>query len=137
MIERRENEDVDRLIQTIRTHIIGQDRVIQTPFGERRITYADYTASGRSLKFIEEFILKQVLPLYANTHTEASGTGQQTTLLREEARDIIGEAVGATEEDVVICFGVLGVLFDCVTIDYFDGFVDAGWCCIACIETCG
>ena len=43
------------------------------PFGTRRVTYADYTASGRSLSFIEDYLREAVLPLYANTHTESSG----------------------------------------------------------------
>ena len=51
----------------------------------------DYTASGRSLGFIEDFIRREVLPLYANTHTETSGTGLQTTRFREDARQIIAK----------------------------------------------
>ena len=57
------------------------------------MTYADYTASGRSLSFIEDFIRDAVLPLYANTHTESSGTGLQTTRFREEARRLVLEGV--------------------------------------------
>ena len=56
------------------------------PFGLRRVTYADYTASGRSLAPIEDYIRDAVLPLYANTHSESSGTGLQTTRFREDAR---------------------------------------------------
>ena len=75
------------------------------PFGERRVTYADYTASGRSLSFIEQFVRDEVLPRYANTHTESSGTGLQTTRLREDARSIIHRAVGGTDDTVVIFAG--------------------------------
>ena len=77
------------LLALIRDSVIGEDHVMETPYGARRVTYADYTASGRALTFIEDFIRDQVLPSYANTHTESSGTGLQTTRLREEARAII------------------------------------------------
>ena len=95
----------EKLIETIRASIVGDDTVIESPFGERRVTYADYTASGRSLSFIEAFIQDEVMPMYANTHTESSGTGLQTTRFREDARQIIHDAVGGEDEDVVIFCG--------------------------------
>ncbi|HSD89777.1 MAG TPA: aminotransferase class V-fold PLP-dependent enzyme [Kofleriaceae bacterium] len=94
-----------RLIETIRASIIGDDHALEGPYGPRRVTYADYTASGRSITFIEEFIREQVMPLYANTHTETSGTGRQTTQFRHDAREIIHRAVGGGPDDLVIFCG--------------------------------
>jgi len=54
-------KDTLKLIENIRTGIIGDDRAVEGPFGVRRVTYADYTASGRSLDFIEDFIREEVM----------------------------------------------------------------------------
>jgi selenocysteine lyase/cysteine desulfurase len=93
------------LVERIRKGIIGEGELMDGPFGPRRVTYADYTASGRALDFIEDFIRDAVLPRYANTHTESSGTGLQTGRLREEARRVIRDAVGGTDDDLVIFCG--------------------------------
>ena len=60
---------------------------------------------ARALSFIEDFVRDEVLPRYANTHTESSGTGLQTTRLREDARQIIRDAVGGDDQTVVIFTG--------------------------------
>jgi selenocysteine lyase/cysteine desulfurase len=93
------------LLERVRRGVIGEGELMDGPFGPRRVTYADYTASGRSLDFIEDFIRDAVLPRYANTHTESSGTGLQTGRLREDARRVIRDAVGGTEDDLVIFCG--------------------------------
>lgn len=93
------------IIETIRDSVIGTQHAVPGPFGPRRVTYADYTASGRSLSFIEDYIHDVVLPLYANTHTESSGTGLQTSKFREDARAIIRECVNANDDHAVVFVG--------------------------------
>ena len=99
------NPPKDELICHIRDAIIGSSETMVGPFGSRPMVYADYTASGRALSFVEKYISELVLPLYANTHTESSGTGLQTTKFREEARSVIADAVGATDEHAVLFCG--------------------------------
>lgn len=101
----REESGAGALLRTVREAVIGEDHVMVTPYGRRRVTYADYTASGRGLSFLEDFVRDEILVSYANTHTESSGTGLQTTRLREEAREIIRTSVGGDEDSVVLFTG--------------------------------
>jgi len=96
---------MDNLISKIRRGVIGHGQPITTPFGQKPLIYADYTASGRSLHFIEDYIREQVLPYYANTHTDASFTGAHTTELRESAREMVRRAVNGDARDKVIFCG--------------------------------
>jgi len=93
------------LLERVRDAVIGDGHMLDGPFGLRPVVYADYTASGRSLTFLEDFIRERVLPTYANTHTESSGTGLQTTSLREDARRIVRDAIGGDDNTVVVFCG--------------------------------
>ncbi|XP_041473906.1 uncharacterized protein LOC121422784 [Lytechinus variegatus] len=99
----RKNENV--FLKYIRDNVIGHDSTFSGPFGPRKVTYSDYTASGKSLGFIEDYIRANVLPTYGNTHTTTSVTSLQSTLFRHEARDIVRNAVNASEHDAVIFTG--------------------------------
>lgn len=90
--------------QNISKSFIGSCHSVSTPFGTKPMVYADSTASGRSLSFIESYIQKSVLPTYANTHTESSATGRQTTSFREEARNFIHTALNAPKSDYAVVF---------------------------------
>ncbi|MFC4427341.1 aminotransferase class V-fold PLP-dependent enzyme [Deinococcus navajonensis] len=82
---------------SLRADLIGGDVVIRTPFGERRVTYADYVASGRALRSVEERVQSLALPLYANTHTEDSATGAHSTHLTHQAQAYIKAQLGGND----------------------------------------
>ena len=82
----------------IRQNEVGRRAWLDTPFGRRLVTYADLTATGRYLHFVEAW-LRRVRPFYANSHTAISSTGRVMTELREEARRVIKRAVNAGPHD--------------------------------------
>lgn len=85
--------------------IIGDGVMIPGPAGAVPLVYADYVASGRAMQQVEEFIATQVLPYYANSHTEASFCGSYMTRLRHEARAEIARITQAGPEDTVVFAG--------------------------------
>ena len=48
------------------------------------------------------FPFQEILPYYGNTHTTSTVTSLQSTLFRHEARDVVRNAVHASEHDAVI-----------------------------------
>ncbi|KAG6546147.1 hypothetical protein Mapa_012181 [Marchantia paleacea] len=92
-------------LEWLRSQIIGNHIEVQTPFGKRLIFYADHTASGRSLLFIEKYIMQHLLPIYGNTHTDDSFVGQRTTQLVQEASDYVKRCLGGTESDAIFFCG--------------------------------
>lgn len=88
----------------IRQNEVGRRACIETPFGRRMLCYADLTATGRYLHFVEGWI-RRVRPFYANSHTAVSSTGRIMTELREEARRVIRRSVNAGPDDVVLFVG--------------------------------
>src|SRR5690554_6352652 len=78
----------------LRRQLIGADAKIETPFGKRLMMDADYTASGRGLCFVENY-LRQLQRIYANSHTEDSITGRTMTQLLHQAEASIKRSVNA------------------------------------------
>ena len=95
-------------LTSIREGLVGHDARIDTPSGPLKLVYADYVASGRALRQIESFILDEVLPFYANSHTESSFCGAFTTGLREAARDTIARLCGARPAEHAVIFSGSG-----------------------------
>lgn len=88
-----------------REGIIGQDQYIETDEKVVRLLYADWTASGRCYKPIEDAILNEVLPFIGNTHTETNFVGSYITDQYLSARETIKRHVNASEDDLLISYG--------------------------------
>ena len=92
--------------EQVRNAIIGRNFTFRTPYGDRLLTYADYTASGRSLQFIEQFLIK-VQREYANTHTEDDITGRHMTNILHHAEFLIKKSLNAESNCSVIAVGTV------------------------------
>jgi selenocysteine lyase/cysteine desulfurase len=103
--EAKNRSDLESYFEPFRNNIIGIDQYFQSPFGKKKIIYADWTASGRLYRPIEEKLLNEIGPFVANTHTETSVTGSAMTLAYHEARNIIKKHVNASKDDVLITVG--------------------------------
>ncbi len=88
----------------LRQQILGIDSTFTTPFGQRLLVYCDYTASGRTLRFVEEY-LQGLQRHYANTHTEDDITGRSMTQLLHAAESAIKECVNAGPTGRLISVG--------------------------------
>ncbi|XP_062554954.1 uncharacterized protein LOC134220005 isoform X5 [Armigeres subalbatus] len=95
-------EDTLKIMKYIDDNVIGKGVAFLGPFGRRKVVYADYASSGRSLQFLEDYINKEVLPAFGDTNCISAVTGLQSHLYDNEARDLVRVAVGATPEDEVI-----------------------------------
>ena len=99
------NHTLETYFKPFRDNIIGVNQTFKSPFGEQKIIYTDWTASGRLYKPIEDKIINEFGPFVANTHTETSFTGATMTMAYHKARQIIKNHVNASKEDVLITAG--------------------------------
>src|SRR5882762_11828484 len=100
-----QKSNLESLFSTIRRNVIGDHHIFDSPFGKKEIIYADWTASGRSYRPIEECMQKEIMPFLANTHTETTITGTSMTMAYQEAKVIVKGHVNANSDDVLIFCG--------------------------------
>lgn len=96
---------LEKYFEPFRENVIGREQTFESPFGTKKIIYADWTASGRGYWPIESRLLDQVIPFFANTHTETTVTGTLMTQAYEEAKRTIRKHVNASEDDALIFCG--------------------------------
>jgi len=96
---------LENYFQQFRDKIVGIDQTFPSLYGIQKIIYADWTASGRLYKPIEDKLLHEIGPFVANTHTETSFTGSAMTLAYHQARKVIKSHVNANNDDVLIICG--------------------------------
>lgn len=97
--------NLTQYFEQFRKNVIGHNQTFETPLGEQKMIYADWTASGRLYVPIERAILKKFGPFVGNTHTETNVTGTSMTVAYHKAKKIIKKHVNANEDDVLIMTG--------------------------------
>lgn len=98
-------KDLESYFAAYRDKVVGSDLEIATPYGKKRLIYADWIASGRLYQPIEDILTNKIGPYVANTHTNTTTTGSSMTLAYERAREIIKHHVNAASTDVLISSG--------------------------------
>ncbi|VXB60344.1 Cysteine desulfurase [Flavobacterium sp. 9R] len=96
---------LEQYFQQFRKNIIGIEQEFESPFGQKKIIYTDWTASGRLYRPIEEKLMNAFGPFVANTHTETTVSGTAMTKAYHHARNIIKQHVNANQNDVLITDG--------------------------------
>ncbi len=96
---------LEEYFSQFRKNIVGINKFFTSPYGEKKIIYADWIASGRLYESIEKTMLETFGPFVGNTHSEASVTGTLMTRSYHQAHIIIKQHVNALKDDVIITAG--------------------------------
>lgn len=103
---------MEKYFEIFRQNTIGSNLRYITPYGEQKLIYADWIASGRLYEPIENRLTNDIGPFIGNTHTETSETGTSMTRAYHQAHNIIKRHVNAGPDDLIITagFGMTGVI---------------------------
>ena len=88
-IEEDVEEDVpleERITSYIYENLMGRESTFKGPFGRKQVVYADLVSTGRSLRFLENFMMNEVLPALSDSEAMTTVTGLQTMLYLDETR---------------------------------------------------
>lgn len=96
---------LENYFQKFRKNIVGIDQTFESPYGKKKIIYADWIASGRLYAPIENILFNQFGSFVGNTHSESSVTGTTMTKAYHKAKEIIKQHVNASQNDVLIFAG--------------------------------
>jgi len=103
---------LEKHFEKFRNNVVGINQTYITPFGKKKMIYADWIASGRLYKPIEDRMLNDLGPFVANTHTETTESGTLMTKAYQYAHKKIKQHVNADENDVILTqgFGMTAVV---------------------------
>ena len=112
MTNLRTAESLENYFRRFRENVIGIDSYFESPYGRKKILYADWIASGRLYRPIEEIMAGKIGPFVGNTHSYASETGSLMTSAYHYAHEVIKKHVKADKNDVIITAnsGMTGVV---------------------------
>jgi len=97
--------ELEKYFEPFREGIIGNDAIFESPYGTKKIIYADWIASGRLYEPIEQKLRTQFGPFVANTHTETTFTGTLMTKAYQRSHKLIKQHVNAGPNDVILTAG--------------------------------
>ncbi len=97
--------ELEKYFEQFRRNIIGIDAEIMTPYGSKKLIYADWIASGRLYGPIEKRLTDDIGPLVGNTHSESTSTGKAMTDAYHLAQKIVKRHVNANDNDILIFTG--------------------------------
>eukprot|EP00095_Tigriopus_kingsejongensis_P001738 maker-scaffold1074_size64407-snap-gene-0.16 protein:Tk01738 transcript:maker-scaffold1074_size64407-snap-gene-0.16-mRNA-1 annotation:"PREDICTED: uncharacterized protein LOC100161816" len=100
-----EQEDPsEKLLQYIRSNVIGDSETFKGPFGRKKIVRCDSLYGGGSLRFIEDHLALEVSPYLSNDSSTTTVTGLQSTMYYDEVKNIIRKATNASNADELAFF---------------------------------
>ncbi len=97
--------ELEKYFSHYRNNIVGINNEIETPYGKKKLVYADWIASGRLYAPIEKRLSEDIGPMVGNTHSESTSTGKAMTDTYHLAQKIVKKHVNAGENDILIFTG--------------------------------